>query len=132
MPTWDDVNDLASALPEVERGTDTNGFKWEVRHRYFAWERPLRKRDLEALGDTAPTGPIMGAMVAELPDKQALIGSAPEIFFTVPHFADYPAVLVLIEEISMEQLNEVLIDAWLARAPKRLAATYLAEHPSLA
>ena len=46
MPTWDDVSRIATALPEVVEGTDTNGFKWEVRHRYFAWERPLRKRDL--------------------------------------------------------------------------------------
>jgi len=129
MATWDDVHALATALPEVERGTDTNGYKWEVRHRYFAWERPLRKRDLEELGDAAPVGPIMGAMVAELDDKQALIGSAPEIFFTVPHFATYPAILVLIERITLEQLNEVLIDAWLVRAPKRLAAAFLAEHP---
>jgi len=130
MATWHDVSRLALALPEVIEGTDTNGYKWEIRNKHFAWERPLRKRDLEELGDDAPTGEILGAMVADLTDKRGLIGSNPEVFFTIPHFANYPAVLVLIEKISLEQLNEVLTEAWLLRAPKRLAAEFLADSGS--
>ncbi|MDI1335823.1 MAG: hypothetical protein PSU94_06515 [Lacunisphaera sp.] len=129
MATWDDVDRLATALPEVERGADTNGLKWEVRKKYFAYERPLRKRDLDELGAAAPSGPILGVRVADLGDKRGLIGSNPGVFFTIPHFEGYPAVLVLLENISIEQLGEVLTDAWLARAPKRLAASFLAEHP---
>ncbi len=129
MATWDDVDRLATALPHVLRQPDGKGYKWEVHKRHFAWERPLRKRDLEELGSAAPDGEIMGAFVADLAEKRGLIGSNPDVFFTVPHFANYPAVLVLIEKISLEQLNEVLTDAWLVRAPKRLAATFLAEHP---
>jgi hypothetical protein len=128
VATWSDVSGLARALPETVEGTDTNGFKWEVRRKPFAWERPLRKRDLEELGDAAPAGPILGAMVADLNDKRGLIGSNPEIFFTIPHVASYPAVLVIIEKVSLDQLNEVLTDAWLCRAPKRLAAQFLARN----
>ena len=126
MATWDDVSRLALALPEVVEGTDTNGCKWEVRRKHFAWERPLRKRDIEELGDEVPEGEILGTMVADLTDKRGLVGSNPEVFFTIPHFVHYPAVLVLIEKISLEQLNEVLTEAWLCRAPKKLAAAFLA------
>lgn len=127
MATWDNVSRLALTLPDVIEGTDTNGYKWEVHGKHFAWERPLRKRDLEELGDDAPDGPILGAMVADLTDKQGLIGSNPGVFFTIPHFIHYPAVLVLIDEIELDQLNEVLTEAWLVRAPKRLAAAFLAD-----
>jgi len=126
MATWDDVSRLALELPETVELTDTNGLKWEVHKKHFAWERPLRKRDLEELGGSAPDGPILGVRVADLDEKQGLIGSNPDVFFTIPHFANYPAALVLIEKISLEQLHEVLTDAWLCRAPKRLAAAYLA------
>ncbi len=126
VATWDDVSRLACALPEVMEATDTNGLKWEVRRRYFVWERPLRKRDLAELGDAAPDGPILGAMVADLNEKRGLIGSNPTVFSTVPHFSEYPAVLLLLEHVSLEQLEEVITDAWLVRAPKRLAAGFLA------
>ena len=127
MPTWDDVTELALRLPETTYGTDKSGYlKWEVRNKYYAWERPLRKRDLEDLGDAAPDGPILGVKVADLNEKRGLIGSNPRVFFTVPHFADYPAVLVLIEHIDLDQLGEILADAWLTSAPKKLAAAFLA------
>lgn len=128
MATWDDVDRLARALPDVVAGADRDGsFKWEVHNKYFVYQRPLRKRDLEELGSSAPTGDILGARVADLDDKEGLIGSNPEVFFTIPHFAGWPAVLVLLEKVDLEQLREVITDAWLCRAPKRLAAAFLAE-----
>lgn len=127
MATWDDVDRLARELPDVVAGSDTNGLKWEVHKKYFAYERPLRKRDLAELGDGAPAGEILGLRVADLDDKRGLIGSNPEVFFTIPHYAEWPAVLVLLEKIDEEQLREVITDAWLCRAPKRLAARFLAE-----
>lgn len=126
MATWEDVSRLALAMPDAVELEDSNGLKWEVHKKHFAYERPLRKRDIEALGPAAPTGPILGLRVAELGDKQGLIGSNPEVFFTIPHYAGYPAVLALLDEIGVDQLGEVIVEAWLARAPKRLAARYLA------
>ena len=129
MATWDDVNRLALELPDVVASTDSQGLKWEVHKVHFAYERPMRKRDREELGDATPEGDILGVRVASLDDKLGLIGSNPDVFFTIPHYADYPAVLVLLEKIGVEQLGEVLTDAWLCRAPKRLAARFLREHP---
>jgi len=89
------------------------------------WERPLRRSDLEALGDQAPSGPILGARVEHLGAKEALLANDEGVFFTTPHFDGYPAILVRLERIDVEGLDEVIVEAWLARAPKRLAKSYL-------
>ena len=99
---------------------------WTIRKKLFVWERPLRKSDLEALGDSAPDGPILGARVEHLIAKEALLADSSGVFFTTPHFDGYPAVLVRLPEIELELLEEVVTEAWLARAPKRLVRDYLA------
>jgi hypothetical protein len=125
MATWDDVRRIALGLPETSEGTSHGNTAWKVRDKGFVWERPLRKSDLEALGDGAPDGPILGARVEHLVAKEALLANDPDVFFTTPHFDGYPAVLVRLERISTEDLEEVIVEAWLARAPKRLAKDYL-------
>ena len=132
MADWDDVRRIALSLPETieqpMRGLPT----WRVRKKLFVWERPLRKSDLEALGEAAPDGPILGARVEHLVAKEALLADDPEIYFTTPHFDGYPSVLVRLERIAVSELEELTIEAWLARAPKRLAQQYLGDHPGLA
>jgi hypothetical protein len=120
--TWDDVRRIALALPETDERLVRGLRQWRVRDRLFVWERPLRRADLEALGDAAPDGPILGARVEHLVAKEALLADAPDLFFTTPHFDGYPAVLVRLDRIAREGLEEVVTEAWLARAPKRLAA----------
>ena len=56
--------------------------------------------------------------------KEALLADDPEVFFTIPHFEGYAAVLVLLDKITLEDLEEVIVEAWLCRAPKRLAKDY--------
>jgi len=89
------------------------------------WERPLRASDLRALGDAAPDGPILGARVEHEVAKQALIADDPEVYFTTPHFDGYAAVLVRLERIALDELEELITEAWLCRAPKRLAKDYM-------
>jgi hypothetical protein len=91
------------------------------------WERPLRRSDLEALGEAAPDGPILGVRVEHLMAKEAVLQSDPEVYFTTPHFDGYPAVLVQLDKISPEELREIVVEAWLARAPDKLAQKYLDE-----
>ena len=125
MATWDDVDRLALALPETAGGTTYGNRAWVVRGKAFAWERPLRRADLEALGEAAPEGPILGARVEHLVAKEALLADDPGVYFTTPHFDGYPAVLVRLEQIHAGELEELLAEAWLARAPKRLAKAFL-------
>jgi len=127
MATWKDVSRLALALPDAEEGATGHGGHrgWTVRKKLFVWERPLRKTDLAALGDAAPTGPILGARTEHLVAKEALLADDPGIFFTTPHFDGYPAVLVRLGEIEPAELEELLAEAWLCRAPKKLAREFL-------
>jgi hypothetical protein len=125
MATWDDVRRIALALPETSERLSHGNASWRVRDKGFVWERPLRPADLRALGDDAPTGPIIGARVEHLVAKEALLADDPEVFFTTPHFDGFPAVLVRLDVITVEDLEEVIVEAWLARAPKRLAKEYV-------
>src|SRR4051794_9891898 len=125
MPTFDAVAELALALPGASERTSRGHRQWAVGSKLFVWERPLRRSDLEALGDAAPGGPILGARVEHLVAKEALLADDPGVFFTTPHFNGYPAVLVRLGEIAHADLEEVVVEAWLCRAPKRLAQAYL-------
>ena len=125
MAGWDDVRELALPLSEAEERLSRGLRQWRVRDKLFVWERPLRRSDLEALGPAAPGGPILGARVEHEVAKQALIADDPDVFFTTPHFDGYPAILVRLDRIAREDLEEVVVEAWLARAPNRLVQTYL-------
>jgi len=126
MATWDDVRRIALTLPEtVERSSRDGVLEWRVKDKLFAWERPLRRADLEALGDSAPDGPILAARVPDLGAKEALLADEADVYFTTPHFDGYPMILVRLDQIAVPELEELLVEAWLDRAPKRLATEYL-------
>ena len=124
--TWDAVRRIALALPEVtERPSYDARPAWRVKDTMFAWERPLGRADVAALRDAVPSGDILGVRVTDLDAKEALLPEDPGIYFTIPHFNGYPALLVRLDRIGPDELTEVLTEAWLARAPKRLAKTFL-------
>ncbi|WGL50729.1 hypothetical protein P5P86_12220 [Nocardioides sp. BP30] len=128
MATLDDVRSIATSLPEVVEGTQGHDHMtgWSVRGRSFVWERPLRQRDIADLtgaGERVPGGDIVGVRVAGA-DKEAVLASVPGAFH-VPHFTGYPAVLVELEAIPVDQLREVITDGWIAQAPKGLAKAFL-------
>jgi hypothetical protein len=117
---WDDVRELALGLPETSERLSRGLRQWRVKDRLFVWERPLRRSDLEALGPAAPDGPILGARVEHEVAKHALIADDPGVFFTTPHFDGYSAILARLDRISRDDLEELVVEAWLVRAPKRL------------
>jgi hypothetical protein len=127
---WDDVARLALAMPEATERVSRDMRQWRVKDKLFVWERPLRNSDLKALGAAAPDGPILGARVEHLVAKEAMLADDPEVFFTTPHFDGNPAVLVQLEKIGVDDLREVVVEAWLARAPKRLVTAYLDDQSS--
>ena len=129
MASWEDVRRIALALPEASERPLHGLASWRVRDKLFVWERPLRASEIGALGDGAPDGPILGARVEHLGAKEALLADDPRVYFTTPHFDGYPAILARLERIDARELEELVVEAWLCRAPKRLARQYLAEHP---
>ena len=126
MATWDQVRRYALALPGAVEESSRGTAAWVVNKKLFVWERPLRKSDLAALGDAAPTGAILGVRTANLEMKEALLRNDPRALFTTPHFDGYPAVLVQLDKISAKSLKRLIVEAWLARAPERSVREYLA------
>ena len=122
MATWDEVARIASALPGVEEGTSYGRRAWKVDGRVFVWDRPLGVKDRAALGAGAPSGEVLGARVADEGEKFALIEDDPAVFFTIPHFDGYPAVLVRLDVIAVHELEELVSEAWADRAPRRRLA----------
>jgi len=121
---WTDVEALALALPESAEGTSRGLRQWQVRGKAFVWDRPLRPKEAEQFGDVAPDGPILAAWVEDEGAKQALLEDASGIYFTTPHFDGYAIVLAELERLSREELRDLVVEAWLVRAPKRLAREY--------
>ncbi|MBO0865993.1 MAG: MmcQ/YjbR family DNA-binding protein [Mycobacterium sp.] len=127
MATWEDVAGIVAELPLIEERAPHD---WRVGKKLVAWERPLRKSDREALatrGVEPPEGDILGIRVADEGVKFALIADEPRVYFTTPHFDGYPAVLVNLSEIDELGLREVITEAWLTQAPKRLVQEFLGE-----
>ena len=114
MPAWADVVAVGRALPEVEESTSYGTPSLKVRKKLIC----RMKED----------GETLAVKVMDLEDKEALLRGDPDVFFTTPHFDGYAIVLVPLEAISPADLDEVIVEAWLARAPKRLAASFLETH----
>ncbi|QNI06613.1 MmcQ/YjbR family DNA-binding protein [Mycobacterium kubicae] len=129
MATWDDVARIVGELPLT---TEQAPHEWRVGKKLMAWERPLRKSDREAMaqaGVAPPAGDILGVRVSDEGVKFALVADEPETYFTTPHFDGYPAVLVKLPEIDVIALEELLTEAWLTQAPKKLVKEFLAGSP---
>jgi hypothetical protein len=127
MATWDDV---ASVVGELQLTEERSPHEWRVGKKLIAWERPLRKSDYDALtaiGVEPPQGDILGVRVPDEGVKFALIADEPELYFTTPHFDGYPAVLVKLAAIDERGLRELIVEAWLTQAPKRLVQEFLGE-----
>ena len=122
MATWDDVRELALALPETSEHVSRGTAQWKVRAKGFVWERPLRRADLDALGIDAQDGLVLGASTEDEAVKFALISEDPSTFFTTPHFDGYSAVLVHLDRISKRRLAELVAEAWVAKAPPEARA----------
>jgi hypothetical protein len=111
---WDAVRELALSFPEVE-ASSSGRVAFSVRGKGFAWE--ARERDGGGL-----------AVRVDREEKELILDANPEVYFTCPHYNGYPAVQIRVEAIDRDELRDRLEDAWLIQAPKRLAATYVAEN----
>ncbi len=130
MATWDDVERIACGLPEVEEAPTYEGNRsWKVRGKLVVWQRPLRRKDLEELGDDAPDGQIAGVRTPDLDVReQRLAEMAPHVFVT-SHFDGYSALLVDVDRIDLEDLRELITDSWLRQAPRTLVTAFLSGPP---
>lgn len=115
MADWDTVLSIATALPGTEVGTTYGQPAVKVGGKLLVWLSPNR--------DAA------GALAVRVdPDeKELILASDVDAYFTVPHYDGHPIVLVRLSRIDRGELESRIEDAWLQRAPKRLVDAYLAE-----
>jgi hypothetical protein len=65
---------------------------------------------------------VLAARVPDLGAKDALVADDPEVYFTIPHFDGYAAILVRLDRIPLDELAELVDEAWSSRAPAGLLA----------
>ena len=127
MPGFDDVERIVADLPEVTVGARFGNRTWFVGKKAFAWERPYSKADLKRFGDaTPPDGPILAVTVADLEEKEAVLAAGRRGVFTIEHFDGFPAVLVQLRVVGPRVLRDLVVDGWLAVAPRALADDFVA------
>jgi hypothetical protein len=130
--TTADVDLICRSLPEVEFGTSwgdvpTYLVRQNPKPRGFVLHRAPRKDAINPATDEMYDD-LLVIRTATPEDKAALV-EADGPFFTIDHFRNYNAVLLQLSrvgEIEIDELREVLTDAWLAVAPKSLAKRFLA------
>ena len=72
----------------------------------------------------AAYGEILMLKVADLGEKEALLASEPQVFFTVPHYDGYPAVLIRLAAIDQVEIQELILESWMNLAPQRALRAY--------
>jgi hypothetical protein len=118
---------VALGLPEVTEGQRGEARTWLVAGKAFAWVRPFSKADIRRYGAEAPPdGPILAVRVRDLDEKDAVLSVERPGFFTIPHFDGYPAVLIQLSAVDRDLLGDAIVAGWLACAPRKVAAEYLA------
>jgi len=105
MLAWEDVLELARDLPGVDESTSYGTPSLKVKGKFMA-----RLRD---------EGSVL-VVRCDLDEKPFLLEANPQTLFTTPHYDGYGAVLVRMDAVDRDELKELLIDAWLLVAPKKL------------
>jgi hypothetical protein len=131
MATMADLDELALALPQTTKEVSDDGRPaYRVRGKLFCCRRGRRKDALDPeTGE--PLDDVVMFRVPDLDVRELLLADDRGVYFTTPHFDGYPAVLLRIpqlERVDRDELRDLLAEAWLTRAPKRVAEAWLAEH----
>ncbi len=111
MASIDDVEAIATSLPDVTEIRQYGRRAWAANEKAFAWVRPFTKADLKRFGKkTPPEGPIVALRVADLMEKEGALASH-RAFFTIPHFDGYAAILVQLDAIDKRSLARAMKEA---------------------
>jgi hypothetical protein len=129
MATMRDLDRLALGLPDVEKEVSADGRPtYSVRGKYFAFHRRQRKDAVDP-----ETGERLDDVLVFRVDgadaKELVLADPRGIWFTTPHWNGYPAVLIRIPDLAQlerDELRDAVVEAWLTRAPKRVAREWLA------
>ena len=134
MTTMADLAELALAMPEATKEVSDDGRPAFLVHgKLFCCQRG-RRRDAVDPATGERLDDVLMFRVADLDVKELLLADDRGVFFTTPHFDGYPAVLVRIPQLALverDELRDLVAEAWLTRAKKRVAKAWLAEQAPL-
>jgi hypothetical protein len=121
MATQSDVRRIALALPGTVEESDRFAFSVVVRdkHKGIVWVWLER---LEPKKARVPNPRVVAVRVADQVEKEMLLASDDEKFFTEPHYNGYPAVLVRLDAVDAGELEALITSAWRCQAPRALIA----------
>jgi hypothetical protein len=126
-----DLDQLALTLPETTKEVSDDGRpSYHVHGKLFCCHRG-RRRDAVDARTGERLDDVLMFRVADVDVKELMVADDRGVFFTTPHFDGYPAVLLRIGDLhrlDRDELHDLVIEAWLTRAQKRLAKAWLAEH----
>ena len=131
MATMVDLDKFALALPQTTKELSDDGRPAYLVHgKVFCVHRGLRKDAIDP--DTGERlDDVLMFRVADLGVKELMLADDRGIFFTTPHWNGYSAVLIRIPDLARltrDELEDAVVEAWLTRAQKRIAKTWLDEH----
>jgi hypothetical protein len=130
MTTMADLDELALAMPQASKEVSDDGRPaYFVHGKMFCFHRG-RRRDAVNPDTGERLEDVLMFRVADLGEKEIMVADDRGVFFTTPHFNGYPAVLVRIpdlERIDRDELRDLVAEAWLTRAQKRVAKAWLSE-----
>jgi hypothetical protein len=126
-----DLDELALAMPQaVKEVADDGRPTYLVHGKFFCFHRRPRPDAIDR--DTGERlEDVLVFRVADLDVKDLLIADERRVFFTTPHWNGYKAVLMRIPDLARldrEELGDLVAEAWLTRAQKRVAKAWLDEH----
>ncbi|MBX3000272.1 MAG: hypothetical protein KF893_17245 [Caldilineaceae bacterium] len=123
MADLEDVQTIVLALPETIVEPDLSAFS--VTHRgkrkNIAW---LWLERLHPKKGRVPNREVLAVRVQDLEEKEMLLDSNPTAIFTEPHYAGYPAVLIRLAAIELDELRALIVNAWRCQAPRALVKTF--------
>jgi len=129
VATLADLDELALSLPGATKEVDADGrFSYVVAGKWFCFHRAPRKDAVDEHGRRLED--VLAFRVPDLEEKELVLAAGPP-WFTTPHWNGYAGVLIRIPDLARlerEELREAVVEAWLAKAPKRVAKAWLAEH----
>jgi hypothetical protein len=67
-----------------------------------------------------PNPDVIAVRVANAEEKEMLLASDEEKFFTEPHYNGFPAILIRLAAIDADELEELIVEGWRAQAPRAL------------
>ena len=131
MPTMADLNQLAMAMPQTTKEVSDDGRpSYLVHGKMYCFHRGRRPDAVDP--DTGERmADVLMFRVADEGVKELILSDERGIYFTTKHFDGYPAVLIRIPQlarIDREELRDMVVEAWLTRAQKRVAKAWLAEN----